>query len=709
MGVSKNGTIIDRRFRIDALVGAGGFGHVFKAQDQSLNRTVAVKVLDVVDPSDVDAQARFEREAKVLSSLQHPHIVTVYNYGADENGRPYISMQYLEGETLRDVIRVGKMSWQRAASIFIQICEALTAAHRAGIIHRDLKPENIILLNEPESDYVKVLDFGLSGYVFGAEGAVQRLTRTGALVGTALYMSPEVCQGERADERSDIYSLGCVLYECLLGMPPFAAEDPLQLLYKHLHDMPKRMNASNSVPSAMEMICFKAMQKKPADRFQSMDEFAEALNAVRTGQANPTIGSVQFEIKAKKKNLVLPAACSIIAVMAVTVGISIWYFDQPSTTTWTTEQDLANVLWTKHDSNEAMEHYRKALKHAATKEQRYYSELQLGKCWIEAIHLDPKNSEKIPMLEAAVRDASDETQSNIARTLLGIAYYDDGRTKEAKEILRDEPWKSLRRAKDHSLTGELWVMRAVTAHSGFARAGAANPYFLRDFDPESRELYVDTGFWNMVSTIRTRGLDGKVPQVDLVAVITDLRRGVNREGTMPSALRQGQSLLERSPDNLRLQILLRSLMGVACYYTNDYDKAVELLESQPWLQGEAADRNGHWCYDARLALAISYLLRNNPDQAKAAPILEELASNKEYNASIDQQHLRAELFNALVLLDTGDVSKRADVHATLMRTVAMRGMILDRAESDYVKAALQKHNMMDVWRRDTTRKRKKQR
>jgi eukaryotic-like serine/threonine-protein kinase len=185
--------VLDGKYKLGTKVGAGGFGSVYKAEDLGLSRPVAVKILDVLDAGDLESRARFEREAKVLSALRHQHIVSVYNYGQDDLGRPYISMQLLQGQTLGQILaKEEKLDWKRAVAITIQVCQALAVAHKADVVHRDLKPDNIMLVSEPEPDFVKVLDFGLSGFVFGAEGAVQKLTQTGAVVGTVFYMSQAV-------------------------------------------------------------------------------------------------------------------------------------------------------------------------------------------------------------------------------------------------------------------------------------------------------------------------------------------------------------------------------------------------------------------------------------------------------------------------------------------------------------------------------------
>lgn len=784
---ASNIKIIDSRFKVDKLLGSGGFGQVFKARDESLDRTVAVKVLEVIDP---DAQARFEREAQVLSSLQHPHIVAVYNFGTDENGRPYISMQYLEGQTLRDVLKHdGKVEWRRATAIFAQVCQALHAAHAAGIVHRDLKPENIMLLDEPEPDYVKVLDFGLSGYVYGAEGAVQRLTQTGAIVGTTLYLSPEVCQGSRADARSDVYSLGCVLYECISGEPALKAEDELHVLYKHLHEMPPRLNNNKSIPPALEQVCFKAMQKNADDRFQTMAEFEQALNAVRTEKSDLQLGKIQFGIETPQKKrsatralftstLILAGAAALIGVFAFTS--SQHRAETQKSDVWKHEQDLANLVWWRRNQDAAREHYRLALNAAQTREQRYLSELAIGRSWLDSTAPDKTSkSEMITSLEAALRDSTNTTEANVARTLLGVAYYNNDQRGAAFEQLRNHPWTSLPHSKDGQLAkNPLYVRRAARtlavcaldeknpnyqlardtldiclrltvsakpvdfADTEFLSAycDSESPYstpeqkqaaiatFKRiapllqqdwrlryiqqavgakefaklrkgaieinkatDFDPRPRELYVDGQFWSLGAAVHVSGAPTDVPQLDLLTAINHLRKAVNGDADIHDALHESEALLARTPNKL-LHTLMNTLMGVACSQTGEYDKAIEYLHNEPWLEAGPTQEAARWRREGEFALGISYLKRTNPDYVKAQTILNEIAAHNTH----DYLYNRAALFGAIAAVANGE-KLSSHQRSSLKSLLSTRSTTLDRTESEFVKNQLTKHNMMDLW------------
>jgi hypothetical protein len=277
------GTSIDGKYKILSLLGEGGLGLVFKAEQAQLSRFVAIKFLRCNSDLLAESLARFIREARILAGFDHQHIVGIYSTGILDDRQPYLVMEYLEGRTLFDVLQSDSPAdCTRTLAITIQVCQALQYAHKQGVIHRDLKPQNIMLLAAPTSDFVKVLDFGLSRLLVAEADLEQRLTRTGALLGSAHYLPPELCRGQKADERSDIYSLGCILYECLAGRTPFNAETPLALLHKQLAEMPQSLPAT--IPEPLQRVTFKAIQKDPQDRFQSMSDFEEALSLIRSGR-----------------------------------------------------------------------------------------------------------------------------------------------------------------------------------------------------------------------------------------------------------------------------------------------------------------------------------------------------------------------------------------------------------------------------------------
>lgn len=288
------GLVIDDRFEILSASGEGGMGSIYKARNLELDRVVAIKLLHATLLKDRENRARFDREGKILAELSHQHITTFHHIGVWKNQHPYIVMEYLEGSTLRDSINsINRLPLERALNVTVQICDAMNFAHSRGVIHRDLKPNNIMLLEQPKVDFVKMLDFGLARLQSPPAGA--KLTRTGALIGSMYYMSPEQCQGENADNRSDIYALGCVLFESVSGEPPVVADNPIAIMHKHVHDTPPSLSAKlgKQIPREFDDILLKAMAKDPADRYQTMDEFRHDLQLLQWGKTR--------DIKASQK------------------------------------------------------------------------------------------------------------------------------------------------------------------------------------------------------------------------------------------------------------------------------------------------------------------------------------------------------------------------------------------------------------------------
>ena len=222
------GMLLNNRYRVEARLGAGGMGEVYLAEDTQLGRKVALKILPAEVTRDEERVRRFEREARAASALNHPNILTIYEIGQGEAGH-FIANEFVEGSTLRDLLSAGKIELKKLLDIGSQVAEALAEAHRAGIVHRDIKPENIMVRRD---GYAKLLDFGLAKLT-EAKPATS-LTASGALVGTIQYMSPEVAEGRGVDHRTDLFSLGSVLYEMATGDPAFTGESFLEVLRQDL-------------------------------------------------------------------------------------------------------------------------------------------------------------------------------------------------------------------------------------------------------------------------------------------------------------------------------------------------------------------------------------------------------------------------------------------------------------------------------------------
>jgi serine/threonine protein kinase len=277
------GRVVNGKFRVEALVGQGGMGRVYRARHLTLDRPVVLKMLHHTFSGDPQIVQRFQREARAASRLSHPNSIAVLDFGEAEDGTLFMAMEYLAGKDLaRLVAEEFPLGEARVVRIGAQILSALAEAHAQGVVHRDLKPENVMV--EPrrgEPDAVKVLDFGIAKIT--TPGASEpKLTQAGLVCGTPEYMSPEQARGAEIDLRSDLYSMGAILYQMATGELPFSSDTPVGFLTKHLSETPvppRRRNPQVEVSTALDAVITKALEKDPARRFQSADEMREALLA----------------------------------------------------------------------------------------------------------------------------------------------------------------------------------------------------------------------------------------------------------------------------------------------------------------------------------------------------------------------------------------------------------------------------------------------
>lgn len=285
--------ILSGRYEVGELIGRGGMADVHRGTDSRLGRTVAIKLLRPDLARDPQFQARFKREAQAVAALNHPSIVAIYDTGdhtmpggTDETVRvPYIVMEFVSGHTLRDLIRAGKITIAHAVDYTLGVLGALEYSHKAGIVHRDIKPGNVMVCGDGAA--VKVMDFGIARAI--ADSAAT-MTQTQAVVGTAQYLSPEQARGESVDARSDLYSAGCLLYECLTGRPPFVGDSPVSVAYQHVREVPEPASSLNpEVPDSLDSVLSKALRKNRADRFQDAAAFRRALRAARSGISVPEV------------------------------------------------------------------------------------------------------------------------------------------------------------------------------------------------------------------------------------------------------------------------------------------------------------------------------------------------------------------------------------------------------------------------------------
>jgi len=273
------GTVLDNKYLIESYLAKGGMAAIFRAHHIHMQKPVAIKIMLPEKANDDESVARFRREAKTAIQLDHPNIVRMYDYGMIEE-KPYLVMEFLEGTSLSDELaKGGPMGLDRAKRIVVQVCDAMEKAHELGIIHRDLKPPNIFLVaNHPETDFVKVVDFGIAK-LGSKQSQTHQLTKAGQVFGSLPYMSPEQCMGKTLDGRSDIYSLGCVLYEVLSGNVPFWARTAYDTMLLHIQaTVPSLGNVlPEGVGPRVDEHLQRALAKNPEDRFATMQEFKEAL------------------------------------------------------------------------------------------------------------------------------------------------------------------------------------------------------------------------------------------------------------------------------------------------------------------------------------------------------------------------------------------------------------------------------------------------
>lgn len=318
------GEIFANRYKMLSVVGQGGMSTVYKAQHTYMDRVVAVKLLHSHLVSDPISVQRFQQEAKAAASLTHPNVITVYDFGVTEEGLAFLVMDYLEGPSLGDLLdRSGPVPADEALDIFRQVLKGLCHAHRKGVVHRDLKPRNLVLaVDEDGTVQVKIVDFGIAKVIPQDGGESQHLTQTGEVFGSPIYMSPEQCSGQPLDVRSDVYSLGCVMFEVLTGVPPFLGKNAVETMSMHVNDDPpdfKQIAPNVVIPEELQEVVFGCLKKDQKKRFQSAAAVLEALPlplgmtrasqastvAIRLGdmlQSSTTAGSAQSRSKSPRKS-----------------------------------------------------------------------------------------------------------------------------------------------------------------------------------------------------------------------------------------------------------------------------------------------------------------------------------------------------------------------------------------------------------------------
>ncbi len=320
-------------YQITEFVGAGGMGEVYRARDTRLGRDVAIKVLPASVMADIERLHRFEQEARTVAALDHPNVVALYDVGTHE-GAPYLVSEYLEGETLRELLHDGPLPQRKAIEYAVEIARGLAAAHDKGVVHRDLKPENVFLTRDGR---VKILDFGLAKLAAKqtaaaavGEGATASQTAPGTVMGTAGYMSPEQVRGAVVDQRSDIFSFGAILYEMLKGQPAFKRDSSVETMNAVLKDEPPEL-AGGSLPTSpgLQRIVQRCLEKRPEERFQSARDVAFAMDALTGSSGRQSLAAPA----ARPRRAALFIATAGLGLVAVAAGafVATWYLSRRPT------------------------------------------------------------------------------------------------------------------------------------------------------------------------------------------------------------------------------------------------------------------------------------------------------------------------------------------------------------------------------------------
>lgn len=316
------GQVLDGRYRLHSVLGHGGMGTVYRATHVTIGKSLAVKVLADEFAGDDTFRKRFLREAQAVSQIAHHNVVDVHDFGVTPTGSLYLVMEYIDGESLADMLnRQGGLGWARAKPIIVQVCRALAAAHRKGILHRDVKPENCMRGVRPdEGNLVKVLDFGLAKMLMAEPGIdVSLSAKGGGIMGTPEYMSPERIRGLELDPRSDVYSLGVLAYELLTGCVPFSGDHYTKVLDQQLNAVPvppRKVAPEVDIGRGVEAVILRALEKDPQQRFADAAQMADAFEQVETVLSGSASDGSAAAAREKTYRMIIFALVALVFVLS---------------------------------------------------------------------------------------------------------------------------------------------------------------------------------------------------------------------------------------------------------------------------------------------------------------------------------------------------------------------------------------------------------
>lgn len=434
-------SVFENRYEIICLLGDGGMGRVYKARQTDADRLVALKLLHELSNDDENSLARFRREAKALATLDHINIVRFYHFGFS-GSLPYAVLEFLPGKNLANLLNErSPFAVSESMVIMKQLLAGLSYSHSKGVVHRDLKPANIIMLAGSESGHLKIVDFGLARFTCSGNES-EKLTETGLLIGSVHYMSPEQSKGLACDERSDIYSAGCIFYELLTGQKPFDADSPVGVLYKQAKEEAPAFASTASgkdLPPEYEMVTRKAMSKDPAQRYQSAEEFLLDLEAIESGK-HVSAGKVRKRISGV-------ALCSIIAGLFALACLFVFYpllkaknhADGVIEIKTTQEKNRIQFEREKRRLEKMILHARRQLESAKTEAEKQDAsrELVYSLSWLGRVETEARNlAEALKLLDEAYElcDSTGETAAEEKIRVLilqGRAKFSAGRIEDS--------------------------------------------------------------------------------------------------------------------------------------------------------------------------------------------------------------------------------------------------------------------------------------